>query len=97
MGSIPERGRGILLIFNCGLYDRAEGYLNMRLRGPYVEDSEPALESCMKIQRSTGVNGRRRECIALSRVVPPSLRSLIGIGNSAFFCANRQSKEGELA
>ena len=49
MESIPERGRGML---------------DMRLRGPYAEDLEPALESCVKCeiqetkaQRRTGVNG----------------------------------------
>ncbi len=45
MGSIPERGRGA----------------DARLRGPYAEDLEPALEFCVKhfvkAQRKTGVNG----------------------------------------
>lgn len=30
-----------------------------KLRGLYGECPEPALESCMKIQRSAGVNGRK--------------------------------------
>ena len=33
MGCIPERGRGVK---------------ETRLRGPYAEDLEPALESCVK-------------------------------------------------
>ncbi len=53
---------------------------DMRLRGPYAEGLEPALESCMKIQRRTGVNGVELDAYASIRVVPPSFRSLFRDG-----------------
>ncbi len=70
MESIPERGRDMQ---------------GMWLRGPYAEDLEPALESCVKYemmqltkaQRRTGVNGFEPDAVKASiRVVPPNLRSL---------------------
>ena len=53
----------------------------------YAKDLEPTLEPCMKVQRSTGVNGKRSRMsqeAALIRVVPPSLRSLT-VGMEALF------------
>lgn len=48
------------------------------LEGSYGKRSEPALEPCMKIQRSIGVNGKRSRTqhSVLIRVVPPMIRSL---------------------
>lgn len=62
----------------------------MQLRGPYAEDSEPALELCMKIQRRSGVNGVKAGCASTGeasiRVVPPSFRSLQGTKARHFLC-----------
>jgi hypothetical protein len=42
------------------------------VRGSYERQSEPTLELCMKIQRSTGVNGMKSRTLEASiRVVPP--------------------------
>lgn len=46
MGSIPERGRGVR---------------DTRLRGPYAEDLEPALESCVKC--SVRIYNRRKHSV----------------------------------
>lgn len=68
------------------------------LGGPYREYSEPALESCMKMQRIAGVNGKisrvYEEISMLSRVVPPSVRSLQGIEASAFFSSKIPENSG---
>ena len=63
----------------------------VRLRGPYAEGLEPTLESCMKIQRRTGVNGFEKGAIAPIRVVPPSLRSLLGLEGS-FYVKTKKEK-----
>ncbi len=43
-----------------------------------VEYPEPALEPCMKIQRSTGDNGKKRECESINQGGTAGFRSLTG-------------------
>ena len=44
----------------------------------------------MKIQRSIGVNGKRSECIALIRVVPPSFGPFGETWCATFLCVNSE-------
>ena len=61
------------------------------VEGFYEEYREPASEHCMKVQRSTGVNGRISEHL-LIRVVPPMISVPCGLKLLAVLCYNEKEK-----